>query len=65
VSASIPLNSSDTLELTVSHITYIYASTVGVPEHLATRVALVISAASPSESSREIGELEIESEVPQ
>lgn len=65
VSASIPLNSSDTLESTVSHITHIYASTVRVPEHLATRWVLVISGASPSKSSREIGELEIESEVPQ
>ena len=65
VSASIPLNSSDVLALTVIHNSQTYAASVRVPENLAKRLALVISGASPSKSLREIGELEIESEVPQ
>ena len=65
VSASIPLHSSDVLTLTVIHNHRTYAALVRVPENLAKRLALVISGASPSKSLREIGELEIESEVPQ
>jgi len=64
VSASMPLNSSDVLALTVIHNAQTYAASVSVPETWAKRLALVISGASPSKSLREIGELEIESEVP-
>src|SRR6185437_193705 len=62
VSASMPLNSSDVLALTVIHNAQTYAASVSVPETWAKRLALVIS--GPSKSLREIGELEIESEVP-
>jgi len=41
------------------------AASVSVPETLPKRLAVVISGASPSKRLREIGELEIESEVPQ
>jgi len=65
VSASIPLNSSDVLALTVIHNHQTYAALVRVPDNLAKKLALVISGASSSKSLREIGELEIESQVPQ
>ena len=65
VSASIPLNNSDVLALTVIHNGQIYAASVSVPENLAKRLALVISGASPRKTFRNIGELELESEVPQ
>jgi len=65
VSASISLHSSNVLALTVIHNYRMYAARVRVPENLAKRLALVISGASPSKSLREIGELEIQSEVPQ
>ena len=65
VSASSPLNSSDVLAVKVIHNGQTYAVSVRVPDNLAKRLALVISGASPSKSLREIGELEIESEVPQ
>ena len=65
VSASMPLNSSDVLALTVTHNGQTYAASVSVLESLAKRLALVISGASASKSLREIGELEVESEVPQ
>jgi hypothetical protein len=65
VSASIPVDDSDRLALTVIHNGQTYAGSMTVPQNLAKRMALVISGASPSKTLREIGELELESEVSQ
>jgi hypothetical protein len=42
-----------------------YGASLFLPAQLATKVALIISGASPNKPLREIGELEIDSELSQ
>ena len=50
VSASMPLNSSDVLALTVIHNAQTYAASVSVPETLPKRLAVVISGATQAKA---------------
>lgn len=64
VSASLQINGAPRLDLRVVYNNQSYLGSLSLPEDLAKRVALVISGAAPDRTLREIGELEIESEVP-
>lgn len=63
VSASIEVNETDMLVLAVTYNGQNYTGSIRLPSVLANRLALVISGAGPDKSLREVGELEIESEV--
>jgi hypothetical protein len=63
VSASVQINEPNIIALTVKHNEERYAALLRVPENLANRIALIVSGAGPSKTLREIGELDIDSEV--
>ena len=63
VSASITVNEPDMLVAAVIYNGQNYTGSIRLPLVLANRLALVVSGARPDKSLREVGELEIESEV--
>jgi len=63
VSASVDLENSGALTLSVLHNERRYCASLALPPALAGKVALLISGAGPDKPLREIGELEIGSEV--
>ncbi len=65
VSASVEVNQPGVLTLSVTHNDQRYGASLSLPPQLATKVALIISGASPNKPLREIGELEIDSELSQ
>jgi len=65
VSASVEVNQPGVLTLSVTHNDQRYGASLSLPAQLATKVALIISGASPNKPPREIGELEIDSELSQ
>ena len=65
VSASVEANQPAVITLSVTHSDQRYGASLSLPAQLATEVALIISGASPNKPLREIGELEIDSELSQ
>ncbi len=65
VSASVELNQPGVITLSVTHNDQRYGALLSLPPSLANKIALIISGASPSKPLREIGELEIDSELSQ
>lgn len=65
VSASVEVNQPGVLTLSVTHNDQRYGASLSLSAQLATKVALIISGASPNKPLREIGELEIDSELSQ
>jgi len=65
VSASVEVNQPGVLTLSVTHNDQRYGASLSLPAQLAPKVALIISGASPNKPLREIGELEIDSELSQ
>ena len=63
VSASVQMDEPNIIALTVKHNEQRHATLLRVPENLANRIALIVSGAGPSKTLREIGELDIDSEV--
>ena len=65
VSASVEVNQPGVVTLSVTHNDQRCGASFSLPPHFATKVALIISGASPNKPLREIGELEIDSELSQ
>ena len=63
VSASVDVQNAGWLALSITHNERRYSALLALPPELANRVALLISGASPDKPLRQIGELEIESEL--
>jgi hypothetical protein len=63
VSASVRVDESNVITVTVRHNDEIYAALLHAPEELAKRVVLIISGVAPEKTLREIGELDIDSEA--
>lgn len=64
VSASVQIDGHDAISLAVVHNDQSYSASLSLPKDLGNRVALIISGAGSSKTLRQIGELEIYSEVP-
>ena len=65
VSASVEVSQPGVLTLSVTHNDQRYGASLSLLPQLATKVALIISGASPNKPLREIDELEIDSELSQ
>ncbi len=65
VSASVEVNQPGVLTLSVTHNDQRYGASLFVSAQLATKVALIVSGASPNKPLRKIGDLEIDSELSQ
>jgi hypothetical protein len=63
VSASIAVNEPDMLVVAATYNGQNYTGSIRLTSVLANRLALVVSGMGPDKSLREVGELEIESEV--
>lgn len=57
------MNEPDISVVAVTYNGQDYSGSIRLPSVLASRLALVVSDAGPDKSLREVGELEIESEV--
>ncbi|HYY24921.1 MAG TPA: hypothetical protein VE689_05470 [Candidatus Udaeobacter sp.] len=63
VSASIQVDEPNVIALTVTHNDESYAALLRIPEDLVNKVTLVISGAGPNKTLRDIGDLDLDSEV--
>ena len=63
VSASVQLDEPNVIAVTVTHNDESYFALLRVREDLANRIALIISGAGPNKTLRDIGDLDIDSEV--
>jgi hypothetical protein len=63
VSASVQLDEPNVITVTVTHNDESYFALLRVREDLANRIALIVSGAGPNKTLRDIGELDIDSEV--
>ena len=63
VSASVQLDEPNVIAVTVTHNDESYFALLRVREDMANRIALIISGAGPNKTLRDIGELDIDSEV--
>ncbi len=63
VSTSLDVDEPNLITVTVTHNDETYSASLNAPEALANRVVRLISGVAPEKTLREVGELDIDSEV--